>query len=102
MPITVTPVTTTESAAQGLAVAWEGCQFVMIVAARGLVSCGVIDCPVMQRFGAAVAVARGTPERPLKSPEDLLEAKIQEVTEPAAALGVTVGMTGREALEKLS
>lgn len=49
----------------------------------------------------AFAIARGTPARPLVEPEDLLEARIVEVSVPAERLGVVVGMTGREAIEKL-
>jgi len=87
---------------QGLEVSWEGCQFVMVVARKGLVSCGVIDQEVMERFGAAIAIARGTPESPLVTADDLLAAKIADVTEEAARLGVVAGMTGREALDILS
>ena len=53
------------------------------------------------RFGQAVAIARGTPQRPLCAPEDLLEARIVELTPQAAALGVVAGMTGREAVERM-
>lgn len=102
MAITITTVATPTGAAQGLAVGWEGCQFVMIVASKGLVSCGIVDRAVMERFGAAIAIARGTPEKPLVTPDDLLSATIQEVTERALAMGVEVGMTGQEALTKLS
>jgi hypothetical protein len=48
-----------------------------------------------------VAIARGTPQRPLVEPEDLLEARIAEVSEAAAEMGVVVGMTGDEALKQL-
>jgi hypothetical protein len=49
----------------------------------------------------AVAIARGTPRHPLVEPEDLLEAPIAEVSEPAAKMGVVVGMTGKESLRRL-
>jgi Domain of unknown function (DUF1805) len=50
---------------------------------------------------SAIAIARGTPEKPLVEPEDLLEAKIVEATPQAQRLGVTIGMTGKAAVEKL-
>ena len=87
--------------AESIEVSWEGGQFVLIIAAKGIVACGVIDPVVMNRFGAAVAVARGTPQRPLVTAEDLLQARIAEATDAAVALGITPGMTGAEALEKL-
>jgi uncharacterized protein YunC (DUF1805 family) len=36
-----------------------------------------------------------------REPEDLLEARIVELTPQAAALGVVAGMTGREAVERM-
>ena len=86
----------------GLEVSWTGSQFVMIIANKGVVACGVIDKDVMERAGAAIAIARGTPQKQLVTVDDLLSAKIQDVTEKAAGYGVTVGMTGREALDILS
>jgi uncharacterized protein YunC (DUF1805 family) len=49
----------------------------------------------------AVAIAKGTPAKPLREPEDLYEARIVAVSEPAQRLGISTGMTGREALGKM-
>jgi len=102
MAVNVVPVASKNAACLGLMVSWEGCQFVMIVADKGLVSCGVIDNAVMERFSAAIAIARGTPEKPLRTVDDLLSARIADVTTKAAEYGVAVGMTGEEALSLLS
>ena len=100
--VKTTPVAGKNSPAVGLEVSWTGSQFVMIIAEKGVVACGVIDKGVMERAGAAIAIARGTPEKQLVTVDDLLSAKIQEVTKKAAGYGVTVGMSGREALDILS
>lgn len=76
---------------------WPGGQYCSLNASRGVVGCGIFDIAIANRFGMAFAIARGTPERPLRTPEDLLEARIVEASEAAVALGVTVGMSGREA-----
>jgi uncharacterized protein YunC (DUF1805 family) len=102
MPILTTPIETPSGTAEALEVSWDGGQFVMIIVKYGVLSCGVIDEKVMARFGAAVAIARGTPENPLVTPDDLLAATVADVTEEAAAKGITVGMTGADALAKLS
>jgi len=102
MPVHVSGVPCGGAANLGLAVSWSDSQFVMIVAERGLVACGVIDKAVMERAGAAIAIARGTPERPLKTVEDLLSARIVEVTARAAAYGIAPGITGADALRILS
>ena len=102
MEIKTVPVPVAGKTAQGLMVSWDGGQFVMIIAEKGVVSCGVVDKVVMERFDAAVAIARGTPEKPLRTVEDLLAAKIADVTKKASSsFGIQVGMKGEEALRRL-
>ena len=102
MEIKTVPVPAAGKTAQGLMVSWDGGQFVMIVAEKGVVSCGVVDKDVMERFDAAIAIARGTPEKPLRTVEDLLAARIADVTKKgASSFGIKVGMKGEEALRKL-
>jgi uncharacterized protein YunC (DUF1805 family) len=67
----------------------------------GLVGCGIYDVKTAAEFGQAVAIARGTPQKPLTEPEDLFEAKIVDATPQAQKLGIRLGMTGREAVEIL-
>lgn len=101
MPIHTEAIQHEGVSAESLEVSWHGGQFVLIVAPNGLVACGAVDPVVMNRFGAAVAVARGTVERPLVTAGDLLAARVADVTDAAAALGITQGMTGAEALARL-
>ncbi len=91
---------TAEGEAVGCSYQWPGGQYCAIHTDRGILGCGLYDCLTATRFGMAVAIARGTPEMPLREPEDLLDAKIAEVSEPAKALGIVPGMTGRETLAK--
>ena len=81
--------------------AWPGGQYCAIHTHRGFVGCGIFDVHVAGEFGMAVAIARGTPAHPLRQPEDLLAARIVEVSAPAERLGIRPGMTGEEALERL-
>ncbi len=76
-------------------------QYCTILTEAGLVGCGIYDVKTCAHFGQAVAIARGTPQKPLVDPEDLFEAQIVEATPQAEALGIKVGMTGREAVELL-
>jgi uncharacterized protein YunC (DUF1805 family) len=87
--------------ALGTSFRWPGGQYCAIHTSRGLVGCGIYDVAVAGEFGLVVAIARGTPARPLCEPEDLYQAKIVEVSEPARKLGIEPGMTGLEALAKL-
>lgn len=78
---------------------WDGGQYCSILTRRGIVGCGIYDLDTAAEFGQAIAIAKGTPSCPLVTPEDLLPAKIVGVTPQAAALGIEVGCTGKEAVE---
>lgn len=88
-------------AGEGLSYRWPEGQYCAIHTDHGVVGCGIFDTKIAGVFSMAFAIARGTPQHPLVEPEDLLEARIVEVSVPAEKLGVIVGMTGREAVEKL-
>ena len=94
-------IKTDHGQALGTSFRWPGGQYCAIHTGRGLVGCGIYDVNIAGEFGMAVAIARGTPECPLVEPEDLFEAKIVDASEPAKALGISPGMTGLEALNKL-
>jgi uncharacterized protein YunC (DUF1805 family) len=85
----------------GTSYQWPGGQYCAIHTTRGLVGCGIYDIRSANEFNLAVAIARGTPANPLREPEDLFEAKILEVSKAAEKLGVTTGMTGRQAVEAM-
>jgi uncharacterized protein YunC (DUF1805 family) len=85
----------------GISNRWHKGQYCTILTEAGLVGCGIYDVKTAAEFGQAVAIARGTPQRPLVNPEDLFEARIVEATPQALALGIQVGMSGREAVELL-
>jgi uncharacterized protein YunC (DUF1805 family) len=87
--------------ALGISNRWRRGQYCTILTPAGLVGCGIYDVKTAAKFGQAIAIARGTPENPLVEPEDLLEARILELTPQAEALGIRAGMTGREAVECL-
>ena len=102
MPVNLTKVTTTTNQADAIAAQWNDGQFIVLVAPKGLVACGIIDFSVTEKFNFAAAIAHGTPEKPLITADDLLEAKVTEVTDKAKEYGIIEGMTGREALDLLS
>jgi uncharacterized protein YunC (DUF1805 family) len=87
--------------AVGASYRWPGGQYCAIHTGRGMVGCGIYDVEIAGEFGMVVAICRGTPAQPLCEPEDLFNAKVVELSEPAKRLGLVTGMTGREAVEKL-
>lgn len=102
LPRTVSrPLQFKNGSAIGISNRWHKGQYCVILTEAGLVGCGIYDVKTAGEFGQAVAIARGTPQKPLVEPEDLFEARIVEASVPALNLGIAVGMTGREAVEKL-
>jgi len=85
----------------GASYAWEGGQYCAIHTGRGVVGCGIYDIGVADEFGMAFALAKGTPEHPLRTPQDLYDARIVKVSQAAARMGIRVGMKGMEALALL-
>ena len=85
----------------GASYAWDGGQYCVIHTPRGVVGCGIFDIACANTFGMAYAIARGTPEHPLRKPEDLYDASLVDVSEAAQQLGIRPGMTGMQAIEKL-
>jgi uncharacterized protein YunC (DUF1805 family) len=80
---------------------WHQGQYCSILTKAGIVGCGIYDLKTPAEFNQAIAIARGTPAHPLTEPEDLLDAKIVGVTPRAESYGIQVGMTGREAVERM-
>ncbi len=78
---------------------WIGGQYCSILTKAGIVGCGIYDLETPAEFGQAIAIAKGTPQKPLTVPQDLLDAKIVGVTPKAAEMGIRLGTTGREAVE---
>jgi uncharacterized protein YunC (DUF1805 family) len=102
LPRTISrPLQFTNGCAIGISNRWHKGQYCMILTEAGLVGCGIYDVKTAGEFGQAIAIARGTPAKPLIDPEDLFEAKIVDLTPRARELGIHIGMTGREAVELL-
>jgi len=58
--------------------------------------CGYLNKDVAEKLGDAACIVRG-----VSTADDVLKAKIVDCTEKAKQYGIRVGMSGREALEKL-
>lgn len=69
---------------------------VIAVAPKDLVMCGYLDISVAQKIGDAACVVTG-----VESVEELLEKPVVKLTQQAKALGISLGVSGRQALEKM-
>ena len=69
----------------------------VIKAPKGVMGCGYLNIETFNRTGEAAVIVRG-----VNTHEDMLKAKVVAVSEAARTLGIEVGITGAEALEKMS
>lgn len=82
--------------ATGVEVSLPKAPLVLASGENGFVMCGYLNLDVAEKLGVAAAVVRG-----VSTVDDLLSAKVAGCTKLAGERGVTVGMTGKEALAKL-
>lgn len=102
LPRTITrPMQFANGCANGMSHRWQNGQYCSIMTKLGIVGCGIYDVKTAGEFGQAIAIAKGTPDQPLVEPEDLLGAKIVDLTPHAKEIGIEIGMTGKEAVELL-
>ena len=67
----------------------------------GMVGCGAFDVAALDKFTYPAARVKSSHGGPVTTTEDVLEGIIKDVNEAGQTRGIEVGMTGREALEKL-
>ncbi len=72
------------------------CALLVIQGTKGMLGCGYVSLTAAEKFGDALATVSG-----VASFGDMLGAEVKGVSAAAVALGVKVGMTGREALETM-
>ncbi|MFH0862641.1 MAG: DUF1805 domain-containing protein [Candidatus Altiarchaeota archaeon] len=75
----------------------ENANLVLLKAKNGYVMCGLLNIETAERLGQAAAIVTA-----VKSAEDALKAKIKSATTAAMKLGVKEGMSGEEAIKKMS
>ncbi|MFM8273990.1 MAG: DUF1805 domain-containing protein [Gemmata sp.] len=68
----------------------------VIKAAGGVLACGYLNVQTFEKTGEAGAIVTG-----VRTFDDMLTAKVAAVSAAAAAKGVSVGMTGADALAVL-
>ncbi|NTU99806.1 MAG: YunC family protein [Methanoregulaceae archaeon] len=72
------------------------------VARQGMVGCGAFDVRALEKFGYPAARVRPVSSPSVVTLKDLFSGEISEANSGAAAMGIQVGMSGKEALDRLS
>lgn len=87
--------------AQGCVVPLGPLNLVFAYTDKGLLGCGAFDVMALDKFNYPAARVKSSKGASISSVQDLLEGLVKDANESASKLGITVGMTGKEALEKM-
>jgi uncharacterized protein YunC (DUF1805 family) len=90
-----------QAQAQGYEIPLGPVNLVFAVTATGMLACGAFDVAALDRFKYPAARVKSATGAPIATVDDLLAGIVKDANEGAAKRGVTVGMTGRQALERL-
>ncbi|MDD5492419.1 MAG: DUF1805 domain-containing protein [bacterium] len=82
--------------AEGYEIQLPNASLVFVLAKQGYVMCGYLNMATADKMGDVAALVRG-----VNNVNELLKAKIQEVSVIAKQLGIEPGMSGETALEKM-
>lgn len=98
--VTIVPVKLESGIAVGAMLDLPKTRVLSISTQKGYIMCGILNIPELERLHPErkIIAARVIGVREI---EDLLRAKVVEVTSEAKRLGINEGMTGKEALEKM-
>lgn len=78
---------------EGVEMDLPGAPLVIATAPQGFVMCGYLNIDTANKLSVPAAMVRG-----VKTVPDLLAASVVAVSEKALSKGVTLGMTGQDAL----
>jgi uncharacterized protein YunC (DUF1805 family) len=70
-------------------------KLLVVKGSRGVIGCGYLNIAAFEKYGEACAIV------PAVDLNAMPDAKVTAVTTKAKALGIEVGMSGREALERI-
>jgi uncharacterized protein YunC (DUF1805 family) len=82
---------------QGIKIPTQNSAILVIKAKNGFLGCGYINVEAADKLGDAVAIVTG-----VKDFHDMLNAKVIKISKRAEGLGIKKGISGKQALIKLS
>ncbi len=85
-----------KGSAIGLRMDMEHAPLLVIRAGCGFVMCGYLNMDIANKLGDIAVRVTG-----VKNFEDVLEAKVMDVSEAAKKCGITMAMTAKEALNRM-
>jgi uncharacterized protein YunC (DUF1805 family) len=93
------PLTSKE--ANGYVIPLGRINLVSVITDIGMVGCGAFDVAALDGFGYPAARVKSTTGGGIATVDDLLVGVVKDANKAAMKLGVQVGMSGREALDRM-
>jgi uncharacterized protein YunC (DUF1805 family) len=90
------------SVGKGFVIPLGTINLVGVVARYGMVGCGAFDVSALNNFSYPAAKVRPVTGPSIVTIADLLSGEIKEANAAAQGHGITIGMTGKAALDLLS
>lgn len=94
-------VTLTSKEADGYVIPLKQVNVVFVVTDKGMVGCGAFDVMALDSFTIPAAKVKSATGSPIATIEDLMNGVVKEANKEAVKLGITTGMSGKEALDLL-
>lgn len=91
----------TDKRADGYVIPLGPVNLVNVVTGIGMVACGAFDVAALDNFGYPAARVRPTRGESIATIDDLLVGVVKDANTAAIKLGIKIGMSGREALDKI-
>ncbi|MBA3044576.1 MAG: DUF1805 domain-containing protein [Candidatus Thermoplasmatota archaeon] len=82
--------------ALGVNLELQNANLIVIRAKKGYIMCGYLNMETANNLGDVAAKVKD-----VKNVDEILKAKVVEVSEKAKEIGIKEGMTGKETLEKM-
>lgn len=91
----------TKKEADGYVIPLGPFNLVAVVTDKGMLSCGAFDVMAMDKHTYPAARAKSATGSLIATIDDLLAGTVKDANAAATKLGITVGMSGRKALDKM-
>jgi uncharacterized protein YunC (DUF1805 family) len=82
--------------AQGVIIPLPNANLIVITGPKGYLMCGYLNLEAAEKKGDVAAIITG-----VATVEDMLQGRVVAITSPAQKAGISIGMTGRQALPYL-
>jgi uncharacterized protein YunC (DUF1805 family) len=94
-------ITLSQKQADGYIIPCGRFNLVVAITDKGMAGCGAFDVAALDNFNYPAVKVKPAQGSSITNLEDLLAGITKEVNNTATKLGISIGMTGKEALEKM-